>query len=404
MVDGWTSTVLGDVADVIGGGTPSTKVSKYWGGDIPWVTPTEVVAHDGGVIRETKRKLTIAGLRSSSATLLPEHAVLLTSRATIGAVALAGVPLATNQGFASLVARSSVLPEYLLYWAQYSKAEFTSRASGSTFPEISRGKVRSIPIELPPLEEQRRIIDLMRALDEDISRAQTLDGGLQQLGDAVADSLWGSASPAGPVVSITAPGSSFADGDWIESKDQSPAGIRLLQLADIGVDRFLDRSRRYVTQETFNRLHCHSVLPGDILISRMADPIGRACLIPDTGTDMISAVDCTRVRVDASRHAADYWLALFASPKWFEACAAASGGSTRQRITRKKLEAIEVPLPPLSIQRPVADTWRALREYRVTVARQLKALADLRKAVLEQLLSKAHEIPPSYDRLLEDAS
>src|SRR5262245_3429032 len=124
MRDGWTRTTLGEIAEVVGGGTPSTKVPEYWGGDIPWVTPTEITAHEGACITETERSITPLGLDKSGARLLPANTVLLTSRATIGAVALAGRSLATNQGFAALVAGPTVIPEFLMYWCQANKGEF----------------------------------------------------------------------------------------------------------------------------------------------------------------------------------------------------------------------------------------------------------------------------------------
>ena len=96
MPDHWQSTTLGEIADVVSGGTPRTKIPEYWGGDIVWVTPTEVVAQEGRIITSSDRMITQEGLDGSSAKMLPVDAVLLTSRATIGAVALAGVPLATN--------------------------------------------------------------------------------------------------------------------------------------------------------------------------------------------------------------------------------------------------------------------------------------------------------------------
>jgi type I restriction enzyme S subunit len=149
----WIETTLGDVADVIGGGTPSTKESAYWGGDVPWLTPGELTKREGKIITATERTISAEGLANSSAKLLPKGTVLLTSRATVGAVGLAGKPMATNQGFQSLVARSVVMPYFLMCWVQANREAFEKRASGSTFPEISGKRVKAIPIVLPPLDE-----------------------------------------------------------------------------------------------------------------------------------------------------------------------------------------------------------------------------------------------------------
>ena len=170
---GWRETTLGEIAQVVSGGTPKTKVPEYWGGDIVWVIPSEVVAQEGGVIKQSERMITQAGLTSSSAKMLPKGAVLLTSRATIGAVALAGVPLCTNQGFASLVPSEAVMSHFLMYWCQTNTHEFILRSGGNTFKEVSRKKVARIPIALPPLSEQRKIVCLIKSVDTHIGALRT---------------------------------------------------------------------------------------------------------------------------------------------------------------------------------------------------------------------------------------
>lgn len=94
----------------------------------------------------------------------------------------------------------------------------------------------------------------------------------------------------------------FADGDWIESKHQSSRGIRLIQTGNVGDGLFKDRAEkaRYISEDTFRRLRCTEVFEGDCLISRLPDPVGRACILPDSGEKMITAVDCTIVRFKKS--------------------------------------------------------------------------------------------------------
>lgn len=156
--ENWKCRVLGDLAEVVGGGTPSTGVQEYWDGDVPWLTPGDLTSRDGQVIAETDRRISRAGLENSSAKLLPERTVLVTTRATIGVVGLVGRPLATNQGFQSLICGDELLPEYLMKWVQLNRHQLIARAGGSTFLEIGARALRSIPIEVPPLSEQRRVV------------------------------------------------------------------------------------------------------------------------------------------------------------------------------------------------------------------------------------------------------
>lgn len=148
----------------------------------------------------------------------------------------------------------------------------------------------------------------------------------------------------------------FSDGDWVESKDQDPSGgIRLLQLADVGDGKFLDRSRRFVNDEQFERLRCTEVLAGDVLIARMPDPLGRACITPQLDQRCITVVDVAIARLGAST-ANPRWLVHFLnSPDARQKINSEASGTTRQRISRGRLAKLELPVPPLPEQKRIAD-------------------------------------------------
>jgi type I restriction enzyme S subunit len=186
---GWTRSVVGDIAKVVGGGTPKTSVDEYWDGDIPWITPSEVTRIDGGVATTTERSITAEGLARSAASLLPANTVLFTSRATIGAAALAGVPMATNQGFASMICNTEVLSHYLMHWVRHNKQEFIARAGGSTFLEVSKTNVSSVPIDLPPLEEQHRVVSVIASLDLADAETTATSAGSTRLRSALLSEL-----------------------------------------------------------------------------------------------------------------------------------------------------------------------------------------------------------------------
>ena len=151
----------------------------------------------------------------------------------------------------------------------------------------------------------------------------------------------------------------FADGDWIESKDQSDAGIRLIQTGNIGNAQYLDKGERarYITEDTFDRLNCTEVKANDILISRLPDPVGRACIIPEGLGKCITAVDCTIVRL-GSRILPEYFIAYTLSPFYMMQVAARETGSTRKRISRKNLGILKIPVPTISEQESFASVVR----------------------------------------------
>ncbi|QIR69314.1 restriction endonuclease subunit S [Kocuria sp. KD4] len=183
----WLNSTLGAIARVSGGGTPSTRISSFWGGGIPWFTPAEINAEGSGLVSSSERTITREGLASSAATLLPAGTVLVTSRASIGNCAVAAVPVSTNQGFTSLVPRDSRSTWFLYYWIQQYRSELEFRAAGSTFLEISASKVAAISLRQPNLEEQVAIGIAIRdadaeidTLDNCLTKARAIKKGMMQ--------------------------------------------------------------------------------------------------------------------------------------------------------------------------------------------------------------------------------
>lgn len=189
---------------------------------------------------------------------------------------------------------------------------------------------------------------------------------------------------------LQAQGGIFADGDWIESKDQDPNGRnRLLQLADIGDRRFIDKSSRYVNDETFDRLNCTALEEGDILLARMPDPLGRACLMPRLPQRCLTVVDVAVFR-SGSRDISHRWLmhTLNASPIREEISRNASG-TTRKRIARGKLAELKVPVPPAAEQKRIAQKLDALLAQVDTLKARIDAIPALLKRFRQSVLESA---------------
>ena len=144
----------------------------------------------------------------------------------------------------------------------------------------------------------------------------------------------------------------FIDGDWIESKDQSEDGIRLVQTGNVGYGYFKDKEdkSRYISEETFNRLHCTEIFAGDILVSRLPAPIGRACIIPAGIGRMITAVDCSIIRLkDVILQ--EYFISYTMTSTYSAQINEVTTGTTRRRVSRANLGNVLVPCPSLEAQR-----------------------------------------------------
>ena len=164
----WEQRKLGEIATIVGGGTPSTKNPEYWDGDINWYSPAEI----GNQIytEKSERQITELGLKKSSAKLLPVGTVLFTSRAGIGKTAILNKEACTNQGFQSIIPRSKMLNSYFLFSRTNSLKQYgETMGSGSTFVEVSGKQMSKMPLFIPNINEQSKIAKLFQSLDRTIT-------------------------------------------------------------------------------------------------------------------------------------------------------------------------------------------------------------------------------------------
>lgn len=190
----------------------------------------------------------------------------------------------------------------------------------------------------------------------------------------------------------------FVDGDWVESKDQDPAGnIRLLQLADIGDGRFLDKSDRWINKDAFERLRCTELLAGDVLIARMPDPLGRACMLPTLEERCVTVVDVAALRVDPQVANARWAIHAINAPQLRADMNVQASGTTRKRISRGNLGSLQIPLPPLVEQKSIADKLDTVLTRVDAVNTRLARVAPLLKRFRQSVLAAA-----TSGRLTED--
>ena len=190
----------------------------------------------------------------------------------------------------------------------------------------------------------------------------------------------------------------FSDGDWIESKDQSDKGIRLVQTGNIGEGLYLEKEERakYVSEETFESLKCTEIYPGDILISRLPEPVGRACIIPQKKERMITAVDCTICRVDESIVSKEYLCYFMRSNAYYTKLLGSVTGTTRKRISKKNLGNIELEIPPKEEQTDVVSQLEYLINVINSRNKELQLLDDIIKARFVEMFGEPRINPNKY--------
>lgn len=165
----WTEFQIRDICDIVSGGTPNTADESLWHGKIPWITPADLSHYTNRYISYGERNISETGLKKSAAKLLPRNTVLLTSRAPIGYVKIAGTTLTTNQGFKNLICdpeKANYL--FLYYWLSVNVETLRNYASGATFPELSAQTLGKIKITIPDLPTQEKIASILSAYDDAI--------------------------------------------------------------------------------------------------------------------------------------------------------------------------------------------------------------------------------------------
>lgn len=185
MINIWKKIQLQDVAEVVGGGTPSTKDPSYWNGAVAWLTPKDLSGYSERYIFRGERNISHKGLDNSSATLLPPGTVLLTSRAPIGYVAIAKNFISTNQGFKSLVLKKGQYPLFYYYLLKANVEYIQNMGSGSTFKEVSGKVVKELSFLVPEYDEQKRIAEILGAFDDKIELLQKQNKTLEDMAKAI---------------------------------------------------------------------------------------------------------------------------------------------------------------------------------------------------------------------------
>jgi type I restriction enzyme S subunit len=185
-------------------------------------------------------------------------------------------------------------------------------------------------------------------------------------------------------VSISDLCSTFIDGDWIEAKDQSGSGYRLVQTGNVGVCEYIDKEEhaRFVDEETFKRLNCTEIRPGDILFSRLPDPIGRCCMIPNGFPKAITAVDCTITRLKDSC-LPEYLMIYTTTTMYSEQIKTCITGTTRQRISRANLAKVQVPLPAIERQQSFVDLVNQADKSKFELKQAIEKIDKVMRALMQ---------------------
>ena len=343
---------LGDASlfRVESGGTPKSDVEEYWGGGIPWATLVDLPASDFITeIRSTRRTISEQGLRESSAKMIPANSVVVSTRATIGRIALNRIPIATNQGFKNIVIEDTerALPEFVALALTKLVPMMQAWATGGTFAEISKSKFCELQIPLPPLEVQKEIV-------AEIEGYQKVIDGARAVLDHYRPHI--PIHPDWPMVSISEVSVRITKGSsptW-QGIEYTTAETDILFVTseNVGLGVLLLETPKYV-ERRFNEIEPKSILQkGDVLTNIVGASIGRTAIFDlDVEANVNQAV-CV-IRPNGNLILSKYLMTLLNSPGFIQKLLGNSVENARANVSMGVLGNLTIPLPPLATQQAI---------------------------------------------------
>ena len=378
---------LGDVCEIVSGTTPKSNVPEYWDGEINWVTPAEL-NDDTTIIYESQRKITECAVKDSSLKSFPAGTVILSSRAPIGKVAIAGVEMYCNQGFKNLICSEKIYNKYL-FWFLKGKTDFlNSLGRGATFKEISKSIVENIDIPLPPIEKQKNCAVILDKLNELISLRKEQLVKLDELIKARFVEMFGD-----PVLNPKR---------W--PNYQLKKYIKFLTSGSRGwAQYFTDQGEYFITIK--NVKNCcitlddvqHIIPPnnsetkrtkletGDLLISITAD-LGRTGVVSDEiakhGAYINQHLTCIRLdRTFLYPLYVAYYLESEAGKMQFQA---KNQNGVKAGLNFNAINSLKILVPPLDLQEKFVTFCEKMEKQRLTIYRSLDKIEILKKSLMQE--------------------
>lgn len=393
MKAGWEVRSLADVANIVNGGTPKSKVADYWGGGIKWLTPKDMGQMQGREIDDTPRTISEEGLQRCSARLVPEHSVILSTRAPIGHLAVNTVPMAFNQGCRGLVPKGSLDHVYLYYFLAANRDALNELGTGTTFKELSAGNLKSVSIPLPPLDEQKRIVAILDEAFEGLDRARAnAEANLQnarELFDASVDFLltkdrdiWRS----GKLSELVGPVSTGPFGSLLHKADYVEGGIPLVNPANIVDGKIQPDQRKTIDGRALRRLSSYVLRSSDIVIGRRGE-MGRCATVSDDQAGWICGTGSFFIRPKEGI-ASGFVAHVLRSPSYVKKLEAASTGTTMANLSNKALSNLIISLPKANRQTQYLEVIDDLEQTSNSAVSSYMAtiqdLDELRQSLLQK--------------------
>ena len=398
----WKNYKLSEIGEIVGGATPSTKISEYYDGDIPWISPKDLSNFEGKYISCGSKNITELGFNSCSCKILPKGSVLFSSRAPIGYIAIAKNSLCTNQGFKSVIPNSSIIDsEFLYYTLVFNKEYIKNQGSGTTFMEVSGKTMGNIEVSIPVnLSDQRKIAGILSALDAKIENNNKINANLESQAQALFKSWFVDFTPfkdqpfvdseLGPIpqgwkvgkaddfykinIGKTPP---RKEKEWFSKNESDNKWISISDMGNCGL--FISNSAEKLTNAAIKKFNI-SLVPVNTILLSFKLTIGRVA---------ISDCDLTTNEAIARFILPDecYLEFSFLMLKLYNYSTLGSTSSIATAVNSKIIKSMKMVMPSLKVLEDFHTITNPLFEKIRFTQKENQRLAALRDTLLPKLMS-----------------
>ena len=387
---GWREVKLGDVAEIIGGGTPSTKEPRYWNGDIPWLTPKDLSNFKDRYIANGERNISKLGLHNSNAKLLPMGTVLLTTRAPVGYLAIAKNEIAVNQGFKGLIANKHIDNVFLYYLLKCNVDYLKAHSSGTTFGELSKASLTSISFCIPSLPEQKAIAEVLSSLDDKIDLLHRQNKTLENIAQTLFQKLMsGKARKGWREMKLGDASLEIIDGDrgqnYPKNEQFSSEGYCLfLNAKNVTKYGFNFSECCFITKEKDNKLKKGKLERNDIVLTTRGT-VGNVAFYD-------ASLSFEHIRINSGMvivrpTGINPWFNFHLFKYLNKHFLNFASGSAQPQLPIKDLKEIMISLPPLPEQKAIAEVLSSLDDKIYFLHRQNKTLENMAQNLFQKLMS-----------------
>ena len=370
---------LGEICEIVSGSTPKTSIPEYWDGDIKWITPAEI-SDESYIVEDSTRHITELGVQKTGLTPFPKGTVILSSRAPIGKVAIAGCEMYCNQGFKNLIC-SDIIDNRYLYWFLKGNTEYlNSLGRGATFKEISKKIVSEIEINVPSIEKQRAAVKILEKVSGIITIRKRELQSFDNLIKARFVEVFKQGYPEDSLLNLC---------NIIDYRGKTPekveSGLPFITAKNIKMHKMSMEPREYISKETYDKVMVRGFpKEGDVVFTTEA-PLGNVCRIPHFDTEFY--IGQRIVTLQTEKLIPAYLEYAVSTEDFKRKYMEKSSGSTVTGIRVRLLEKLTIPVPPIELQKQFADFVNQVDKSKFEVQRSLDEAQKLFDSLMQEYFS-----------------